>query len=190
MEKLAFADAKVQLLDASLMGSGVVESWRKAPLRVQATASGITGARMMDWLRRQTKIPADYMLRSPLEFSAARVAWRGASDFVINSRLTVDHGPRVSVDLARTARGYTVKELLIDDAGQSARATFELEKDKWGLGFSGTLNKRTLDRIFLTAPLRVGLLQGDFAANAFRKAPFRLSARGTLGSQRSRRALE
>ena len=37
-------------------------------------------------------------------------------------------------------------------AGQSARATFESERDKWGLGFSGTLNKRTLDRIFLTAP--------------------------------------
>ena len=189
-ETLTFADAKVQMLDASLSGGGVVESWRQAPLRVQATASGIIGARMTDWLRRQGEIPADYRVRSPLEFSAARVAWRGANDFVINSRLIVDHGPRVSVDLARTGRGYTVKELLIDDAGQSARATFELENDKWGLGFSGTLNQRTLDRIFVTAPLRIGFLQGDFAANAFRKPPFRLSARGTLGAKDLRRALE
>ena len=174
---------KLQMLDASISGGGVVENWRKAPLRVQATANGIIGARMMDWLRRQSEIPANYRVRSPLEFSAARVAWRGANDFVINSKLTVDHGPRVSVDLARTGRGYTVKELLIDDGGQSARATFELEKDKWGLGFSGTLNQRTLDRIFVTAPLRIGLLQGNFAANAFRKPPFRLSARGTLGAK-------
>jgi hypothetical protein len=57
--------------------------------------------------------------------------------------------------LARTGSGYTVKELLIEDAGQSARSTFELEQDKWGLGFSGTLNKNVRQNI-VTAPLRIG----------------------------------
>jgi hypothetical protein len=89
-EKLTFTDAKVEILDASIVGSGVIETWRQAPLHVQATASGIIGARMTDWLRRQSEIPANYRVRAPVEFSAARVAWRGANDFVINSRLTVD----------------------------------------------------------------------------------------------------
>ena len=52
-------------------------------------------------------------------------------------------------------------------AGNRRAATFELERDKWGLSFSGTLNKRTLDRMFLTAPVPIGLLQGDFAVNVF-----------------------
>ena len=110
-----FADAKVQLLDASLSAGGVVENWRKAPLRVEATASGITGERMMEWVRRQMEIPADYMLRSPLEFSAGRVAWRDDGDFSFNGKLTVAHGPRLSIDMARNLRSFTIKELLIDD---------------------------------------------------------------------------
>jgi hypothetical protein len=179
-EKFTFADAKVELLDASMTGGGVVENWRKARLRVEASASGITGGRMMEWVRRQTEMPADFMPRSPLEFSAGRVAWRDDGDFSFNGKLTVAHGPRLSIDMARNPRSITIKELLIDDAGQSARATFDLASDNWGFAFNGTLNKRTLDRIFLTAPMPIGLLQGDFAANAFRKPPFRLSARGTL----------
>jgi hypothetical protein len=58
-----------------------------------------------------------------------------------------------------------------------------LEKDKWDLTFRGTLYKQTLDKIFLTSPVQLGLLQGDFAASAFREQPFRLSARGTLAGK-------
>ncbi len=182
-EKLTFADAKVELLDASLTAGGVVENWRKTPLRLEATVTGIAGERMMEWVRRQTEIPAEYTLRSPLEVSAGRVTWRDDGDFSFNGKLTVAHGPRLSIDMARNLRSFTIKELLIDDAGQSARATFELDRDRWNLAFKGALNQRMLDRIFLTAPMAVGLLQGDFAMNGFRKSPFRLSLRGTLAGK-------
>jgi hypothetical protein len=182
-ERIAFAGAKVQLLDASLSGGGVVENWREAPLRIEATASGSTGARLMEWVRRQTEIPADYMLRSPLEFSAGRIAWRDDGDISFQGKLSIAHGLRLSIDMARNLRSFTIKELLIDDAGQSARATFDLTSHNWGFAFNGTLNKRTLDRIFLTAPMPLGLLQGDFAVNVYRKPPFRLTARGTLAGK-------
>ena len=182
-EKITVADAKVQLLDASMTGGGVVENWRKAPLRIEATASGITGGRMMEWVWRQTEMSADYMLQSPLEFSTGRVAWRDDGDFSFNGKLTVAHGPRLSIDMARSLRSFTIKELSIDDAGQSARAMFDLASDNWGFAFNGTLNQQTLDRIFLTAPVPIGLLQGDFAVNVFSKPPFRLSARGTLAGK-------
>jgi hypothetical protein len=177
-EKLTFADAKVELLDATLSAGGVVDNWRKAPLRVEATASGIAGGKMMEWVRRRMEIPADYMLRSPLEVSTGRVTWRDDGDFSFNGRLIVAHGPRLSIDMARNLRSFTIKDLMIEDGGQSARANLELAQDKWGGAFSGTLNKQTLDRIFLTAPVPVGLLQGDFAVNVFSKPPYRLSARG------------
>ena len=182
-EKLMFADAKVALLDASLSAGGVVENWRKAPLRLEATVSGVTGEKMLEWVRRRMEIPADYMLRSPLEFPAGRVSWRDDGEFSFNGKLTVAHGPRLSIDMARNLRSFTIKELLIDDAGRSARATFESDRDKWGLGFRGTLNQQTLDKVFLTAPMPVGLLQGDFAVNVFSKPPYRLTARGTLAGK-------
>lgn len=182
-EKLTFADAKIGLLDASMTAGGVVEHWRKPPLRVVATASGTTGERMMAWVQHQMGIPADFMLRPPLEFSSGRVDWRDDSDFSVNGRLTVGHGPRLSIDMERNLRGFIIKNLSIDDGAQSARAMFELDRDKWDIAFSGTVNNRTLNRIFLTAPVSIGLLQGDFAVNAFRKPPFRLSARGTLAAK-------
>ena len=179
-EKLTYADAKVELLDASLTASGVVENWRKAPLRLEATVSGIAGARMMDWGRRQTEVPAAYMLRSPLEFSESRVAWRDDTDFSFNGKLTVADGPRISLDMTRNLHRLTVKELLIDDGGKSSRATFESDRDKWGFSFRGSLDKKALDRVFLTSPLQIGLLQGDFEVSAFREHPWRFSARGTV----------
>jgi AsmA-like protein len=182
-EKLTFADAQVELLDASMTGGGVIDNWRKAPLRIEATASGIIGGRLMEWVRRQTEMPADFMPRSPLEFSAGRVAWRDDGDFSFNGKLTVAHGPRLFIDMARNPRSFTIKDLSIDDAGQSARATFDLASDNWGFAFNGTLNKRTLDRMFLTPPMPIGLLQGDFAVNTNRQPPFRLSARGSLAGK-------
>ena len=182
-EKLTFADAKVALLDASMTGGGVIENWHKPPLRVEATASGIAGGRMMEWVRHQTGIPADFALRSPLEFSSGRVAWRDDGDFSFDGKLTVAHGPRLSIDMARTLQSFTIKDLVIEDGAQSVRATLELEGDKWGLAFNGTLRQQTLDRIFLTAPVPMGLLQGDFTVDAFRKPPFRLSLRGTFAAK-------
>ncbi len=182
-DKVAFAKAKVDLLDASMMVGGVVENWRKAPFLVEATASGVAGERVMEWARAQSEIPADYMLRSPLEFSSSRVAWRDDGNFSFTGKLTVAQGPRLSIDMERNGRSFTIKELSIDDGGQSARGMFALEQDKWGASFSGALNKRTLDRMFLTAPVPLGLLQGDFAVNVFAKPPYRLSARGTLAGK-------
>ncbi len=181
-EKLAFGDAKIEMLDASMTGGGVVENWDKPPLRVNAMGSGVAGERMMEWARRQMEIPADFMLRTPLEFSSAQAVWRADGDYSLKGRLTVAKGPELSIDMERNLRSLTIKELSIDAGAASARTTFELDKDKWGLAFSGTLNQRMLDRTFLTPPVRIGLLQGDFAVNAFNESPFRLSARGTLAA--------
>jgi hypothetical protein len=182
-EKLTYADAKVELLDASLTASGVVENWRKAPLRLEATVSGIAGASMMDWGRRQTEVPAAYMLRSPLEFSESRVAWRDGTDFSFNGKLTVADGPRISLDMTRNLHSLTIRELLIDDGAPASRATFESDRGKWAFGFRGSLDKKGLDRLFLTSPLQIGLLLGDFEVSAFREHPWRFSVRGTLAAK-------
>jgi hypothetical protein len=183
-DKITFAKTKMQMLDATLSGDGVVNNWLKAPRSsVEAKGNGVAGQRMIEWLRRQTEIPADYMLRSPLKISSGRLAWHDNGDLSFQGKLTVAQGPRLSVDIVRTVPSFVVKELLIDDADQSARATFELMKDKWALTFRGNLIQRTLDKIFVTAPVRIGLLQGNFSMNASRKPPFGLSALGTLAAE-------
>jgi hypothetical protein len=182
-DKITFAKTKMQMLDASLSCGGVVNNWRKAPLSMEAKGSGVAGQRMMEWLRRQTEIPADYMPRSPLQISSGHLAWRDNGDLSFQGKLTVANGPRLSVDIVRTVPSFIVKELLIDDAHQSARATFELLKDKWALTFRGNLIQPTLDKIFVRAPVRIGLLQGNFSVNASRKPPFGLSALGALAAE-------
>ena len=182
-EKLAFGDAKIDMLDASMTGGGVVENWDKPPLRVNAMGSGVAGERMMEWARLQMEIPTDFMLRAPLEFSSAQAVWRADGDYSFKGQVTVAKGPELSIDMERNLRSLTIKELSINAGALSARTTFELDKDQWSLAFSGTLDQPMLERTFLTPPVRIGLLQGDFAVNAFNESPFRLSARGTLAAK-------
>ena len=140
-------------------------------------------AQAMEWLGRQSEWQAEIMFRSPLEFSSSRVVWRDDGDFSFKGKVTVGDGPRLSIDMARNLHRLSIKELTIDDGAPSAHATFELHRDKWVLSFRGRLDQKALDRIFLTSPLQLGLLLGDFEVSAFREHPLRFSARGTLAAK-------
>ncbi len=188
--KLTFSGAKVNLLDASLIVNGSLESPAEAPLSIDATATGTFGADMTGWLSHQIELPKEFMLRSPLQLTKGRVLWKQGADVAFQGNVTVAGGPRLSLDLVRGSQTVEVKELVISDGAQHARMTLDIEKDKFAFSFNGTVEQETLNRIFQEPPLEGSLIQGDIEVSAFSEAPLRFNARGRLAGRGLRVPLE
>src|SRR5262245_11383473 len=178
--KFTVSNAKVNLLDASLTVDGSLESPDKAPLSVDATASGAIGAKTTEWISRQIDWPKQLMLRSPLQVSKGRVIWQDGGDVAFQGSVTVAGGPQLSVDLVQGFQTLEAKQITITDGRQNARMTLDLKKDYFAFSFNGSLDQQTLNRIFQVPPLEGSLIQGDIAVDAFFEAPIRFNARGRL----------
>ena len=91
--RLTVANAKVNLLDASLTVDGSVESPYQAPPSLEATAAGSIGADMTGWLAGQIEMPKQFMPRSPLQVTKSRVLWKKDGDVAFAGDLRVAGGP-------------------------------------------------------------------------------------------------
>ena len=181
--KLTVSNANVRLLDAAVTVEGFLEGFNEAPLNLDATATGTIGGKMTEWLSRQIEVPKPLMLRSPLQVTKGRVLWKEGGDVAFQGDLTVAGGPRLSLDLVRGLQTLKAKQIVITDGGQSARMTFDLDRDKFALSFIGALYQETLNRIFQVPPLEGSLIQGDIEISAFFEEPFRFTARGQLAGK-------
>jgi AsmA-like C-terminal region len=184
--KFGVSNAKVNLLDAALTVDGFLESPAKAPLGLDATASGAIGAQMAEWVSRQIDWPKQLMLRSPLQVNKGRVIWREGGDVAFQGSLTIAGGPQLSVDLVQGLQTVEAKQIMITDGRQSAHMTLNLKKDNFAFSFNGTLEQETLNRIFQVPPLEGSLIQGDIEVSAFFEPPIRFTARGRLAGRELR----
>ncbi len=169
--KLTVSDAKVNLLDASVTVEGFLQGFNKAPLSLDATATGAIGGEVAGWLSRQIELPKELMLRSPLQVTKGHVLWKEGGDVAFQGDLTVAGGPRLSLDLVRAPQTVEVKEILIADGEQRARMTFDIERDKFALSFNGALEQKTLNQIFQAPPIEASLIQGDIEVRLFLRNP-------------------
>ncbi len=178
--KLTLSDAETEILDARLTVGGSLEKSQKAPLTLDAAATGVVGAQMKEWLGRQAGLPEQLALRAPLKVGAGRVRWSEGGDLSFIGNFTVANGPKVSVDAVRSRQAVTVRELTLEDGAQRARMALKVEKDEFNLSFKGAVDQAMLNKIFQSLPLPGGFLQGDFEARGSLKQPQRFFARGKL----------
>ena len=184
--RLTLANAKVNLLDASLTVDGFVEGPYQAAPALEAAAAGSIGAEMTDWLGRQLEWPKEFMPRFPLQISKSRVLWKKDGEVVLGGDLRVAGGPALFFDLVRTPDTLEAKEILVTDGARRARMTVALKKDNVAFSFNGALGQETLNRIFQAPPFEGGLIQGDIQVNAFGEAPLHLTAQGRLAGRELR----
>jgi hypothetical protein len=145
--KFTVSNTKVNLLDAALTVDGSLENPDRAPLALDANATGTIGAQMTEWISRQIDWPKQLTLRSPLQLTKGRMLWKKDGDVAFTGDLTVAAGPRISLDMVRAPQTVQVKELLVVDGGQSAGMTLNLKQDTFAFSFNGSLEQQTLNRI-------------------------------------------
>jgi hypothetical protein len=184
--RLTVANAKVNLLDASLIVDGSVESPYQAPPSLEAAAAGSIGAEVTEWLGWQLEWPRQFMPRSPLQVSKSRVSWKKDGEVALGGDLRVAGGPALFFDLVRTPDTLEAREILVTDGARRARMTAALRKDNVAFSFNGALEQETLNRIFQAPPLEGSLIQGDIQVNAFGEAPLHFTAQGRLAGRELR----
>ena len=178
--QITLSGAAIGLLDASVIASGVLDHARGAPIKVVASGEGAIGERMTRWLSRQFEMPPEVALRSPVRFAVGLIDWKAGGDLTVRGKATVAAGPRVSLDATRTPRGIEVRDLAVEDGARRARMTFHLVDGNLGASFSGSIDRRVLERVFSAFPGEGGSLQGDIQVTAALSRPLRISARGQL----------
>jgi hypothetical protein len=178
--RIALSDAALDMLDASLVASGVLEHASGDPTKVEASGEGVAGEHMMRWLSRRFEMPQDVALRSPVKISAGQIVWRPGGDVTIRGTMTVGGGPRVSLDATRTSQGVAVRDLTVEDGARRAEMTLHLANDNLDVSFRGSIDRQMLDRMFSAFPVEGDSLQGDIQLSAALKRPLRMAARGRL----------
>jgi len=178
--RITWAGAALDMLDASLVASGVLDHARGDPIKAEASGEGAAGEHMLRWLSRQLDMPHDVMLRAPVKISGGRIDWRAGGDVAVRGKVTVADGLQVSVDATRTPQGIVVRDLTVEDGARRAHMTLQLANDNLDVSFKGVIDRGMLNRMFVAFPVEGDSLQGDIQVRAALTGPLRVSARGLL----------
>jgi len=185
--QLVVAMTSLELLDASLIVDGSMESSGRAPLDVKASGTGSVGAQMLAWATRELDVPDRFTPRAPVQITGARLRWNDG-DVALQGDFVIAAGPQLTLDLVHGPHVQEIKQATITDSGHTARVALELGNGKSRFSFAGNLDQATLDRMFEIPPLagvpiEAGHIEGDLEVSAFAEAPVRFHARGRLAGR-------
>jgi len=182
-QNLTFKDARVTVLDASLNVSGAFEDYLKGLDKFEIRLQGDVGPDSNQWISSFIHMPSEFILRSPLSVSGARLAWEKGTKTSFEGNLTVQNGPGISLDIAQTPDEFTIRDLIIKDKESKAHLALNLKKREFHVKFAGHLTKTTTDRLLAESKLPDGSLEGDIRAHILMDRPMRSTAQGELKGQ-------
>jgi len=178
--RIVFSDTKAAMSDASLIAGGTFEYKQGVPVQFETSGTGTVGGQMTQWISRHAELPEEFHLRSPLKIASGRLAWRADGDISFRGQVTVADGPQLSLDAVKKPQGLALPDLTIDDGDRRARMTLQLGKHDVDLSFSGELTQETIDKVFVSFPMKGSSLRGAIRARAALEDPIRVSAHGQL----------
>ena len=177
-----FHDLEIELSDASLKASGVLQDFFKGEISGDMTFAGDLDADSIAWLSGLARIPDVLDFRTPLSFSQGHLVWKGEDSVFFKGEATVGKGPQISAEMHWSPGALVLDEVIIRDQDQETHMALSLdyEKKDLSLNFRGHLTRDTLNRLFVSNLFTNGWIKGDFKAHVLLKDPARSSAKGTL----------
>ena len=171
-------DVAVRLLDAATRVSGTV-ALRKPSLDV-ALSQGTLGEKAVRWALERAGIAARFEPRTPLRFSAPRVAWAAQGPLEADARIDFDGGPALGVALAWRPELFELRRLTLKDARTDAAFGATLAGELIQASFSGTLSGASIPAM-LREPLPTGgVAKGELRVTIDRKRPERTQVEGKV----------
>ena len=170
----------VAMLDAGARVSGSIGIAK--PAVELALAEGVAGEKIVQWALQRGEVPARFEPKTPLRFSAKRVAWAQQGTLEADARVDFDGGPQVALALASKPKLLELPRIAIKDAASDAVLGASIAEDLVRANFSGTLQGRSIAAM-LRRPgpeTASGSAQGKLALTLDRKQPRRTIAEGRL----------
>ena len=162
------------LLDANVMVSGSVGKSIELAL-----SNGVTGEKLVRWAMEKAGVPTRFEPRTPLRFTAQRIAWKDALEGDV--RVEFESGPALGVALAWRPERLELRRVTIKDARSDAAFSATIAGDLIQASFAGTLDGRSIPAMLREPlPAASGTAQGELRATIDRKDPARTIAEGKL----------
>jgi uncharacterized protein involved in outer membrane biogenesis len=161
-EKLVLQQLQAKSLDADLSLSATLKGLPRALVSVELSLDGKIGQNLLDWLRNRLEIPDTYALRTPILLSDARIFWQADAASSFKGNIAIEGGPHLSLDGSHIPKQLQLKHLSVKDRHSDADLALSYSQEPINLKFTGTLQHKTLDDIFVKQTFASGQITGDF----------------------------
>ena len=171
---------EARTIDAALKVSGVFDAYRRGPRRLEAVVDGEMGPEAVRWVWEKASLPAGFLPAAPLALEKVRVGLSGGDAFSLAGTVTVQSGPRVTLDVVGGSEGTDVRRLTIADDVSDASISLGLRKREFEVRFAGHLAGATLENLLAEKRQQRGRIEGEFRALVRRDDLAETSADGWL----------
>ena len=178
---------EVAMLDARIVATGTIGEYASPDPRLDlALADGSVGGQALEWARKRWQLPGtgDAAAAGDVDVgkNPAGGRLRRAAQRPGRGRPRRRRARRVR---SRLGGGPSrLRRLAVKDPYTDTVLSVRWAASTAEVGFSGTLDNRTLERVFADLPTREGALRGNFRATIDLAEPRRSSAEGSLEGER------
>jgi len=180
--KAIFADLYADLLDSSLVYSGVMQNFisGKTEAEIIITDAAI-GPEVNTWISGQLGIPKEYIFRTPLLVSRSNVKLSRDDFLDLQGDFSIKDGPIFAIDIMLNPDELVLHNLSLKNGDERADIALALEQRKIAAQFQGSLSKNTIDKILLhNDAFPDAWIKGDIQFLIDMDSPDRSTASGTL----------
>jgi AsmA-like C-terminal region/Domain of Unknown Function (DUF748) len=181
-ESLKLSKSRAQLLDFQTDFSVQINGYMEGGNKLNYSGSGKMGPNFTQWLTHETKIPAQYHLKPPIDFKRLDVDWSRSGEIAVVGSMATSNGPTVMADMRFAPDEIDIRKLSIqDDASDAEFSLNHKSKAKMtDLSFKGILAKTTLDQFWKKNRFLEGTVKGDVQAHIDLEHPLNSVVKGNL----------
>jgi hypothetical protein len=149
-DKINFENFQAELLDGALTYSGVLQNFITGNTKAEVIVTDATiGNKLNTWFTDQINTPQEYIFRTPLLISRMYVDWTRKEQLDLQGDFSIKNGPIFSIDIMLNPDELVLRNLSIQNGADRATIRLDLKKREIGAEFTGSLSKRTIDKILL-----------------------------------------
>jgi hypothetical protein len=181
-ESFILTKGRAQVLDLKTDFSVQVIGYMEGGNKLNYSGSGKMGPNFTQWLTHETKIPAQYHLKPPIDFKRLDVDWSRSGEIAVVGSMATSNGPTVMADMRFAPDEIDIRKLSIqDDASDAEFSLNHKSKAKMtDLSFKGILAKTTLDQFWKKNRFLEGTVKGDVQAHIDLEHPLNSVVKGNL----------
>jgi hypothetical protein len=177
--QLGFQSLAVGMLDARARVSGRFNV-KNSSVDV-ALAEGMAGEKIVQWALERGEVPPRLAPKTPLRFSAPRIAWAPKGKLEADARVEFPAGPQLAVALMQQAAMLELQRIAIKDARSDAVLSARIAAaERTQASFSGKLDGASIAAMLRSPPADSGIAQGDLRVTIDRKQPQNSIAQGRI----------
>ncbi|MFO7644034.1 MAG: AsmA-like C-terminal domain-containing protein [Desulfosarcina sp.] len=170
---------RVDFLDARLVASHQSEGLvppRSASWRIDGTL----GRAAVDWLGTVLPIPDHLQIKAPVDLAGVQILWDDSRTLSVAGGLKTADGVEVTADITHSPQAWQIRALQFSDGRSQATFSAVNTPAMLELAFSGSIDKRSADRLLRDNQTISGRLEGNFRARLDRAEPLKSQFWGRL----------